>query len=453
MDLSGVDAELDGLGAVPQHAVALARDFAGMDVSLSELELLDQELALLAESGSAPVTFSTPRAVSVAPAHDAHASDDQDDWQAQATYTEREPELDEVDAREQDFVASDAAPEPAAPFHVLLARGAARVDSDVAPVNAELASDDDLEGEPLPERTLTSRPPPELNESWPPLAAAEAPPAFDAPEPPSAVHSVPPPAPPLTQSQEIVLPDPIPRDELSSESGELLLDDEKPSSGSFSLDDETGPVTRPPPAARPRGLSEFAAADDVGDALEGSEPISFANRASQSKAPGFPFDRDPDAEFDALLSEATDPNGMPTDAPPRAADDLLQGLDDDLHEDLATSEFAVDERAELDSVATATDELGLLLEDLEDSTEILDRESLDAIHAAAPASTTPARADARGQAEDILAEEFDASDLEIVMEEEEAPTKAPPPPPPAPSSGPEKRPSGFLGRFFGRERE
>jgi hypothetical protein len=305
-------------------------------------------------------------------------------------------------------------------------------------------------------------------ESWPPLQHAQSPnaPHDSDRSPPSAVHAMPPP--PLTESQEIVLPDPIPREELSSESGELLLNDEKPSSGSFSLDEEDERSSSQPPAPEPtssRRLSSFVA-DDVEDALEGSEPLSIGNaKARLSKAPPFKFDRDPDAEFDALLSEATDPGGIPTGGIDSGPDELLglddEDLDGDLHADLATAEFDPGASSVTEAVSEAADELAqLMLEDSEDSTEVLDRTTLDAIEASAPednpfvralpASPTPL-AD-----EDPLADfdsELDVGELEILMDEDQPPTKAaPPPPPPAPST--EKRPSGFLGRFFGRnERE
>jgi hypothetical protein len=469
LDLSGVDAELEALGSAPDHAVALARSLAGIETGLDQLQAIDRELGLL-ELGIA--------ALSPDSATNARS--------AQRPRTQPPAEEPPIEAATLEAYAAPRESGPAPLGHSERAPGPS-------------AGSDGLE-------------------SWPPLAHSEPPEAARGDSPLSAVHSVPPPA--LTQSQEIVLPDPIPREELSSESGELRLDDETPSSGSFSLDEEPpesasfgedaephshsfgsgaeprpassfgsdaeprsasslgsgpepGPSTsEPPPAARPR-LSQFVT-DDVGEALEGSQPISIGNaKRGPSRAPPFAFDRDPDAEFDALLSEATDPNGMPTDAGDAEVDELLQGLDDDelggdLHADLATTEFNPEASAETE-VHDATEELALLmLADPDDATEVLDRATLGAIESHAPAVTTPAgpRSAPHGAAEaalegaapaqeDTLTEfdsaELEVGELEIVMDE--TPTKAPPPPPPPPA-GNEKRPSGFLGRIFGRgERE
>jgi hypothetical protein len=466
LDLSGVDAELEALGSAPDHAVALARSLAGIETGLDQLQAIDRELGLL-ELGIA--ALSPDPAASARSAQIPHAQPEAE-----------EPPLEAVPLEAQAAAPRESGPAPAG--HSARAPGPS-------------AGSDGLE-------------------SWPPLAHSEPPEAAHGDSPLSAVHSVPPPA--LTQSQEIVLPDPIPREELSSESGELRLDDEKPSSGSFSLDEEppesasfgedaephspafdpheearpasfgagteprpasslgssAGPrpsTNEPPPAARPR-LSQFVT-DDVGEALEGSQPISIGNpKLGPSKTPPFAFDRDPDAEFDALLSEATDPNGMPTDAGDAEVDELLQGLGEDefsgdLHADLATTEFNPEASAETE-VHDATEELALLmLEDGDDATEVLDRATLGAIESHTPAVTTPAgpRSAAHGAAEAALegaapahedtltafdSAELEVGELEIVMDE--APTKAPPAPPPPPAGVAEKRPSGFLGRIFGR---
>lgn len=432
LDLSGVDAELEALGSAPDHAVALARSLAGIETKLDQLQAIDRELGLLELGVAAPSPGS---------AVNGHGT--------------------------QHARVQPPADEPSLEADTFEARAPAARESGPAPIGqSERATALDTGSDGL--------------ESWPPLAHSEPPEAAQDEPPPSAVHSVPPP--PLTQSQEIVLPDPIPREELSTESGELRLDDEKPSSGSFSLDEEPpesasfdsrAPASEAPPAVRPR-FSQFVG-DDVGEALEGSQPISIGNaNRGPSKAPPFAFDRDPDAEFDALLSEATDPNGMPTDGDDSEVDDLLQGLGEDelgedLHADLATTEFNPEASAETE-VHDATEELALLmLEEPDDATEVLDRATLGAIESSAPAVTTPAaaRSEPHGAAEaalegaapaqeDTLTEfdsgELEMGELEIVMDE--TPTKAPPPPPPPPSGGPEKRPSGFLGRIFGRgERE
>ncbi|HEX6240011.1 MAG TPA: hypothetical protein VFZ61_03930, partial [Polyangiales bacterium] len=257
----------------------------------------------------------------------------------------------------------------------------------------------------------------------------------------------------LTQSQEIVLPDPV-REDLASESGELRLDGEEPSSGSFELP-ESATVPRITPAEREPVNADRAGAalepfDDVQDALEGSQPIMLSGPPGRG---GSAFsDRDPDAEFDALLSEATDPRGIPTGARAGTSgeidtDDLLRGLEGD---ELPDAEVSADELAAAHADEPHEADLltrSLFDEDAGDSTEITDRGAL----LNAVVATKAADADV------TLADELDADDLELVMEDEEdgatiAPpaaqqsSKAPPPPPPP---GADKRPS-LLGRLFNK---
>jgi len=283
---------------------------------------------------------------------------------------------------------------------------------------------------------------------------------------------------PLTQSQEIVLPDPIPREELSTESGELSLDSPEPNSGSYSLDAQparTSDEDAPRLSARPQqsGSHDFAnmVDDEVQDALEGSQPLSIGAPAALSRASRTEIDqdrirerdRDPDAEFDALLSEATDPRGIPVVGSGELdTDDLLRGLELDEPEDTP-----ITQESEADQATHEADELARSLyeEPEADNTEILDRASALAIEALAPGKNPALRP---GDKEaDTFREEFsldaelDSGELEIMLEDEEPgpassrapesasrPPKGPPPPPPAP----EKRPS-ILGRLFGGKRE
>jgi hypothetical protein len=287
-------------------------------------------------------------------------------------------------------------------------------------------------------------------------------------------------APALTQSQEIVLPDPIAREELSSESGELSLGGSDPESGSFELPDSpTEPRITPEDVpqeesaqARSRELDPF---DDVQDALEGSQPIAVSSSRA-ALGPGAELDRDPDAEFDALLSEATDPRGIPTLGASSEidTDDLLRGLEGSEPGD---DEGGLEELEESDDRAPHEADMltRSLYEDSSDNTDILDRATLGAIQSAAHGSDT--RPDDDDDADDTLAslmtpDELDSGELEIIDDEptlalqtplQPAPAKPPPPraptarpglsnkapPPPPPSSKPEKRPSGgLLGRLF-----
>lgn len=259
---------------------------------------------------------------------------------------------------------------------------------------------------------------------------------------------------PLTRSQEIVLPDPIPREELSTESGELSLDAAAPNSGSYSLPDAQPERDEASSFTRAGHDFDDMVDDEIQDALDGSRPLSIGGpsvgHATRS------MDRDPDAEFDALLSEATDPRGIPmVDGSELDADDLLGGLDVD---DLDMVETPITQESEADQATHEADELARsLYEEAEpDNTEILDRASALAIEAQAPGAARGALA-TEGDAfrEELSADaELDSDELELMLDDE----PAPPPPPsvpkaPAPPPGAgEKRPS-ILGRFFGGKRD
>lgn len=219
------------------------------------------------------------------------------------------------------------------------------------------------------------------------------------------------------QSEEIVLPDPLPRSraELRAEadkSGELLLDPGKPRSGSFSLDGAgILPGNRDDTLETPE--EELAEADvDLLDLRPESAPMTGAARdgrgslfgAEASAARMGRYDAATEgrglAESDAAVAElveATRPGALPAprhSQPPRAYDD--------------TEIFD-------------TGGLGYV-ENLEQSAAIADT---------------------------IGAEELDSAEFEIVMDDEDT---APSVPPPHPSQPPEKRPS-FLGRLFGRKED
>jgi hypothetical protein len=426
-DFSALDAELESLGRPPDDALALARRYAPHELgadprakgSSLTLDDVDRTLAALAEDngelGLAP-----------APA-----------WSAPELRVERRvPSLE-----------SEAPPPPRRRTPI-----PAPLEAAPSPVPAPLeAAPQPLEHQPP---ALAEAPP--APESLPPAAASQPPAAPESVPPPP--ESVPPPAQArpaaLTQSQEIVLPDPIARDELSTESGELRLDGDGPSSGSFELPEtSTEPrisAAEPAPPAQAAGGSPLLPFDDIQDALEGSQPIMLDSARASGR--GTFSDRDPDAEFDALLSEATDPRGIPTGLRAGASgevdtDDLLRGLEGD---ELADDEVSPEDLAAADADEPHEADLltRSLFEDAGEATEITDRATL----AAPPRAVQAAEAEADDEAS--LDDELDAGDLEIVMEEEdETATLAPPaaqlskgPPPPPPPGG-DKRPS-LLGRLF-----
>jgi hypothetical protein len=199
--------------------------------------------------------------------------------------------------------------------------------------------------------------------------------------------------------------------------------------------------------------------DDVQDALEGSQPLMLDNARGAGRN-NF-SDRDPDAEFDALLSEATDPRGIPTGARTGASgevdtDDLLRGLEGELaDEEVSADELAA---AEADEPHEAELLTRSLFEDAGEATEITDRAKLgsrDGVFAAEIGR--PAQA---AEAELALDDELDSGELELVMDEDDdSATIAPPaaqqlskgPPPPPPPAG-EKRPS-ILGRLFNKRED
>jgi hypothetical protein len=414
-DLSALDAELEGLGRAPENATSLAEAFAGIKLSGSlaqRLEQVDAELSTLSNGAYRAPAPAAPALSGVMP------------------------------------LSSESAPRRAGLF------------GSRAEPRASTAA-------PEPEHSSEPEPSPKLG----PPYASEPPPA----EAEHAVfaQTVSTRAPALTESQEIVLPDPIAREELSSESGELSVGGSDPESGSFELPDSPTepritPEDLPQEESAQAGSHELDPFDDVQDALEGSQPIAVS-AARATLGPGADLDRDPDAEFDALLSEATDPRGIPTVGASSEidTDDLLRGLEGEPGSDEAGGEAP----HEADLLTRS------LYEDSSDNTDILDRATLGAIESAARGSDTRPDDD---DEEDTLAslltpDELDSGELEIIDDEPtlapqstplktaqaparptppKAPTvrpglsnKAPPPPPP--SGKPEKRPSGgLLGRLF-----
>jgi hypothetical protein len=411
-DFSALDSELESLGRPAEDALALARKFASGSAASAPgagLDEIDRTLAALESDGGSNVALAIGPWTGAQPAEALDTS-------------------------------------PAVPSHEVWAS---------------------VPSEPEAPASAPSAPPPEaaaaLYEA--PAPAYSEPPAPAYSEPPPARASGAPPATPLTQSQEIVLPDPIARDELSTESGELRLDGHEPSSGSFELPETPISARTPEGSLRPeprgsareqnieaqdlaragaeadaRPLTPF---DDVQDALEGSQPLLLDSAHRELSAFG---DRDPDAEFDALLSEATDPRGMPTRAGASGevdTDDLLRGLEGD---ELTDDVLSVDELAAAD--ADEPNEVELLtrslFEDTGDSTEVIDRSVFGTLQSEPKTDPDP-----------TLADELDSGELEIVMEDDNGATLAPPPgpqsskaPPPPPPPG-DKRPS-LLGRLFNK---
>jgi hypothetical protein len=408
-DFSALDAELDRLGPPAEDALTLAQRYAPPELAAGALgrplplDQIDRALAALESDGEPlpPVALQrepVPFAPSFTPPAPVNAP---------AEYREAQERRSEPP---QAFASTFPSEPPAAI--------AAGFPSEPPPAIA--AGFPSAPPAPLYAVDFPSEPPPPVEAA--PALQSEPPTLRDPREPehteePDA-HAAPRAArgATLTQSQEIVLPDPV-REELATESGELRLDGDEPSSGSFELPES---ATAPRITAPGRGASAFT-------------------------------DRDPDAEFDALLSEATDPRGIPTGARIASSgevdtDDLLRGLEGDelADEELSAQELAAahaDEPHEADLLTRS------LFEDAGESTEITDRSAL--VNAVAAAKTA--------EADITLADELDADDLEIVMEEDEdgatlAPpagpqsSKAPPPPPPP---GADKRPS-LLGRIFNK---
>jgi hypothetical protein len=209
------------------------------------------------------------------------------------------------------------------------------------------------------------------------------------------------------QSEEIVLPDPMPRDVAGDQSGELSLDHGTPRSGSFALDG--GGIL---PGSRDDTIEttdeELSDADvDLIDLRSESAPmlgnvpqsLFDVHAASNAEA-----QEEADAAFAALFDEATRQSNMPQpdSARPPSADTAVY--------DEAGRDFA---------------------KNFEESAAL---------------------------AETLAAEELDSAEFEIVMDEDDeenivTASSAPPPHPSRhPSQAPEKRPS-FLGRLFGRKEE
>jgi hypothetical protein len=211
------------------------------------------------------------------------------------------------------------------------------------------------------------------------------------------------------ESEEIVLPDPVLRDN-ANESGELSLDTGTPRSGSFSLD---GAET--PPGNRDDTIE--TSEEELGDAdvdlmdLQSEAPPTLGQ--SRERIPASLFDleapamgkgqEESDAAFAALFAEATKQSDMPPlhSQPPPAYTGDTELFD--------------------------TGGLGFV-ENLQQSAAIADS---------------------------IAAEELDSAEFEIVMDDDAhsiPPSMPPPHPSQLPSQPPEKRPS-FLGRLFGRKEE
>ncbi len=183
-------------------------------------------------------------------------------------------------------------------------------------------------------------------------------------------------------------------------------------------------------------LSLFDAMDDVPEESSAS-PIDHdalfksAAPVSPSKRPSLRVEeRDPDAEFDALFDEAS----QPTNLPPTAATD--EGSMDDLLRDLGAPAMPQGLAPKHDSQFPADGEL-------DDPTEIFDMRSLDSMPPSQEAK--PAFPDDH---------ELPSTDFEIVLdddlsEEDVAGAASESSPPPSPSKPPKlpERPS-LLGRLF-----
>jgi hypothetical protein len=272
------------------------------------------------------------------------------------------------------------------------------------------------------------------------------------------------------ESGEMALPEPVKRPPEDPISGELaLVDSEPPTSGSFALpandgraaEEDLSPVftsdlpsipaqprsERPPPAASggvhtysegpELHVGDLSAEDDDPDtqavfaAFDGPPspaPSGETRLKGLSDLPAAPPGRDPDAEFDAIFSDATSPSGLPTrgygggDEEAPSAEELLTGLETSMSDGEPEPE---------------------------DHTEVM---TLGTLGAAIPIVKD----------DNPFDDELGSSEFEIVLDEgapEEAapaapgkpPKRSPPPPlPPSGSTSLDKRPS-FLGRLFGRK--
>jgi hypothetical protein len=436
-DLSALDAELDRLGRAPENASSLARSYAGIALSgplSAQLERVDAELSALSNGEyKAPVLSALSGVMLVEPQHDPRA---------------REPARFD---RARDSEAFDAEPVPST---------RSSFDSEPAQSAEPRFGDSQPAADPR-------------DDSLAPMAGEKSGAFANLTQPRS---------PSLTESQEIVLPDPIAREELSHESGELSLKGDDPESGSFALPDsppEPASFSDELNARAPVTTEQLLPFDDVQDALEGSQPIAVSGRPTHN--PPAELDRDPDAEFDALLSEATDPRGMPTYSGSNEidADDLLRGLEGDEDDEPDLDDVTQNDPHEAELLTRA------LYENGDDNTDVLDRATLGDLERAA-ARSEPARPEAEDTDSDLASllgpDELDSGELEILDDEptlapqpmpmpmpiEDNPlatmpvppaasarpglsNKAPPPPPP--SSSPEKRPSLFGRLFTKREGE
>jgi hypothetical protein len=219
------------------------------------------------------------------------------------------------------------------------------------------------------------------------------------------------------ESEEIVLPDPLPRTraeqrEAADKSGELSLDTGTPRSGSFSLDgDGILPGNRNDPLETPE--EELADADvDLLELRPESAPMTGMAK-EHSAAPLF----DAAGRVGRAEAESTD-----------------RGESDAVFAEL----FAEAGRQQSAAPAPRHSQPPPAYDD----TEIFDSGSVGYVENLEQSAVI---------AETVGAEELDSAEFEIVMDDD---TRVSPPsvPPVHPSQPPEKRPS-FLGRLFGRKEE
>jgi hypothetical protein len=187
--------------------------------------------------------------------------------------------------------------------------------------------------------------------------------------------------------------------------------------------------------------------------------LSSGELALSAESGSLLLTRDPDAEFDALLADATAPHGVPSNAllgtlgasDPEA---LVQGLD--TSDELVAAVVGDRRPSQPGAAASSSPPSGPAARQSPDasidipidgeSTEVFDDETIGAIKAASIAPP----------------EELELSDLEMELDEEDtlqgAEAPKPPPLPPTRGSTPgentqvDKRPS-FLGRLFGKREE
>lgn len=176
----------------------------------------------------------------------------------------------------------------------------------------------------------------------------------------------------------------------------------------------------------------------------GSEPLAFSAFAHRRGARDTPVP-DPEAEFEALFSDASDPVGV--EQRHSQVFEALEGhaFADELSSDTEHTQvdLSADDEGEADELTRA------LLGEHEEPTDVVDRATLKGLDLATPAADTAEEEDL-----DLAELDIEEVDLDLIEDAEEpaAEVRKPPPLPSSRPSAPEKRPS-FLGKLFSRRED